>query len=99
MLNKTRRPHCNRFKSRSDKKYISPIGSIKIYHKFVDMIDNSVPKVTVWRQEAPPSDAGHHSDPRDKVVYSLFNLKLDSFSCILLTARAHPLSFECLYCS
>ena len=30
---------------------------IRIYHEFVDWIDNSVPMVTAWHHEALPSDA------------------------------------------
>ena len=30
---------------------------IRIYHEFVDRIDNSVPRVTVLHHEALPSDA------------------------------------------
>ena len=29
---------------------------IRLYHKFVDRIDNSVPRVTAWHHEALPSD-------------------------------------------
>ena len=32
---------------------------IRIYHEFVDRIDNSDPRVTVWHQDAPPIDAKH----------------------------------------
>ena len=31
--------------------------NIRIYHEFVDRIDNSVPRVTTWHHEALPSDA------------------------------------------
>ena len=29
----------------------------RIQHAFVDMLDNSVPRVTVWHHSAEPSDA------------------------------------------
>ena len=35
----------------------SPFQIIRIYHEFVDRIDNSVPRVTAWHHEALPSDA------------------------------------------
>ena len=31
--------------------------NIKVYHEFVDRIDNSVPRVTVWHHKAPSRDA------------------------------------------
>ena len=30
---------------------------IGIFHEFVDLIDNSVTRVTLWHHEASPSDA------------------------------------------
>ena len=30
--------------------------TIRIYHEFVDRIDNSIPRVTAWHHEALPSD-------------------------------------------
>ena len=52
-------------------------SNIRIYYEFVDRIDNSVLRVTAWYQEALP---------KDRFVYPIHKLILDSFSCILLGA-------------
>ena len=31
--------------------------NIRIFHEFEVLIEKSVPRVTVWHHEAPPSDA------------------------------------------
>ena len=60
--------------------------NIRMYHEFVDRIDSSVPRVTVWHNKALPNDA--ISEPRDRFVYPFLKLKMDSFSCKLLGASA-----------
>ena len=60
----------------------------------MDRIANSVPRVTVWHHEAPPSRVMPNSDPRDRIVYPIHKLMLDSFSWILFGASAlinHPI--------
>ena len=41
-----------------------------LYDKFVDRIDNTIPRVTTW----------HHEDPRDRFVYPIHKRMWDSFS-------------------
>ena len=38
-------------------KALDHVKDYKIYHEFVDWIDKSVQRVTVWHREAQPSDA------------------------------------------
>ena len=59
----------------------STLKNIRIYLEFVDRIDNSVPKVTVWHHE------GLQSDPRDRFVSPCLKLMLDSFSYTYLGAE------------
>ena len=61
------------------------LQNIRIYHEYVDRIDNSVLRVTAWRHEAVVMP---NSDPRDRIVQRIHKRMLDSFSCILLGARA-----------
>ena len=45
---------------------------IRILHECEVLIENSVPRVTVWHHEAPP---------RDRFVDQYLKLMIDSFSC------------------
>ena len=47
-----------------------------IYHEFVDRIDNSVPRVTVWHHEA---EMMQHSDPRYRFVCPFLKRMLDFY--------------------
>ena len=59
---------------------------IRINHEFVDRIDNSVPRVTAWYDEALPSDAKQY--PSDRFVNRIHKRMLDSFCCKLKGANA-----------
>ena len=59
----------------------SLFGHIRIYHEFVDRIDNSVPRFTVWHHEA--SRVMPNSDPRDRFVYPFLKFMLNSFLLFL----------------
>ena len=56
--------------------HLSVGWNVRIYHGFVDKIDNSIPMVNVCHHKALQGDA---SDPRDRFVYPLLKLIFDSF--------------------
>ena len=60
--------------------------NIRILHECEELIEKSVPRVTVWHHEAPPSDAKR--DPRDRFVVQFLKHMIDSFSCTHMGADA-----------
>ena len=47
------------------------------------LIDNSIPRVTIWFHEAPPSD--ENSDPNDRFLYQYL-----TFILVINLFLAHP---------
>ena len=56
-------------------------GHIRIYHDFVDRIENSVPSVTAWHHEALPSECM-------KIEMSKFTTKRQQFPMMFGTCKS-----------